>query len=203
MKKLLTTALVITIYTAAWAGEPIIIRGINGREVQAEVVRAGTVALVVRVEGETNETAVPWKQIDMEHLRSTHPEVAKMKADAEDRAKNGIFAENREKSAPKPVFPDTRPKDGGLTFRELLKEYCSGAPAEAAYKVKYFKQGTLGTELLAQMQQLADESTKAKDPRAAIYRRALEKLTQQLKESGVRRDAQDAVADMLKALEGK
>jgi hypothetical protein len=199
-----TTALLLALLLCgSISAEPITLRGVNGNEITAEVVRAGTVSLIVRLPGETNETAVQWKQIDMEYLQANYPEVAKMKSDAEDRAKNGVFSSVRLEGEKATVFPDNRPKSGGPTYRELLNDYTTGSARDAAYKVKYFRGASVGKEILAEIQQLVDQATKAKDPQAATYRRALEKLTQQLNENGVRRDAQEAVADMLKALDKK
>lgn len=212
--KLITTLLIAVLLCGYMsAAEPVTLRGVNGREIIAEVVRAGTVSLIVRLPGETEETAVKWTQLDMEHLKANHPAIAKMKDDADDRAKNGVFAATKEPAATKPLFPDTTipwvyyyaelPSSTNTTFRQLMSFYASSEKGGRAV-VKNFKQTpALSAQLIAGVKVLSDAALLAKDPQAPIYVRALEKLEQQAKDNGVRRDTQSAVADLLKVLDAK
>jgi opacity protein-like surface antigen len=129
-------------------------------------------------------------------------------------------------SAADKTFPDTRASEpavmGGYpgynaktaaafvefmsppTHRRLLEAYAgkTANPAFASYAAREIaKNEKLGVDLVAGFEKLAADAVKAKDTRAATYRRAAEKLAQQAKESGLRADVQTAVADALKALE--
>jgi hypothetical protein len=92
------------------------------------------------------------------------------------------------------------------TYRRLLEAYAGKAPDSrfapyAAREIATNKKK--GAAIVAGFEQLAADAVKAKDSRASIYRRAAEKLAQQVKEKSIRLDAQTAVADALKALEVK
>lgn len=94
---------------------------------------------------------------------------------------------------------------GPLKIRDLLQIYATGKDSKrTAAVVKLWSESEwVRTATLDAVTQLTETATKAKDPRATIYRRASEKLAQQIKESSLRQDAQAAVADALKALEEK
>lgn len=115
------------------------------------------------------------------------------------------------------AFPDTFPsgsskdivdraaatgsKDAPITYRLLLTGFST---TRGSGVVQFWiKNPKIAAATIAGLQQLADEATKAKDGRAATYRRAADKLTEQLKDNAVRQDAQSAVADALKALDKK
>lgn len=114
-----------------------------------------------------------------------------------------------------PSFPDNSPQvpsqsiqgheavistSQPLTYRSLLDAYSSGGKPAAV--VRFWKSNPMIAQgTLAGLQQLAADANKANDPKARTYTRALDKLTQQLNEAGVRSDAQSAVADALKAID--
>lgn len=127
LRHLAALAALITAALSAAAVEIVTLRGLNGREITAELkdVRPGGVAILR--DGDRSETYVPWSQIDREHLAVTHPEIEERRKAAAERAKLGVFAEpERPAKVVEPVTAWTHLHalvfpDGTILYGETLR----------------------------------------------------------------------------------
>lgn len=94
----------------------------------------------------------------------------------------------------------------GYSTRKLIDAYLGRAPDPmfTTFTLRWMATNPkLMQSWIDGFTKLAVDAAKAGDTRATIYQRAADKLAMQAKESGVRQDAQAAVADALKALDQK
>jgi len=88
----------------------------------------------------------------------------------------------------------------GITARDLLVAYTSKDAKLIRFVLAWLNKDGIGTAVGAALEKIAADAIKAKDVNAPIYTRAVEKFSQQLKDTSVRQDSQEAVTAALKLL---
>ncbi|MDF3058045.1 MAG: y domain 1 [Rariglobus sp.] len=206
MKTLTTILLAVLLCGSAFA-ESRVWTSTNGSKVEAELV--GQTATHVQLKRDLDDLIL---DVPIASLSDRDRDfIAAQKSKTKPVGSESVESKPARPSAPKePVFPDTKvwiantyylPVGDHPTHRQLLAYYVSGDKEGRAVLKTYQASAKLTAATLAGLQQMANDATKAGDPRARTYTRAVEKLTQQFQETGMRSDAQSAVADVLKALD--